>query len=317
MNPRMLIAGLFVLSALAWVTGARAQSNSAQDIPSYRLSVAVAEVSVTFHATDARGLAVPDLKVEEVSLLDDGKPPRKVLVFQSRQDFPLRVGILMDTSESMMGSRSADRAIAIAFTERVLRLPPSQAFVMNFERYSRVDAPWTAQSDALTLGIRNRLPGHIASFGGTALFDAIYSACLNQFSHLDPAAGTNAILLFSDGEDNASRVSVDEAIDACQRSNTAIYAFHSRPRPGADDSGAAALASVAEKTGGRVFLDDDSADVIASDLGTVEAELRAQYRLVYVPPPLVRDGSFHRIELRVPPRVAGVTVRSGYYAPAH
>ena len=195
MNPRMLIAGLFVLSALAWVTGARAQSNSAQDIPSYRLSVAVAEVSVTFHATDARGLAVPDLKVEEVSLLDDGKPPRKVLVFQSRQDFPLRVGILMDTSESMMGSRSADRAIAIAFTERVLRLPPSQAFMMNFERYSRVDAPWTAQSDALTLGIRNRLPGHIASFGGTALFDAIYSACLNQFSHLDPAAGTNAILL--------------------------------------------------------------------------------------------------------------------------
>jgi VWFA-related protein len=320
MYCRTLIAGLFVLTQLAWTAGAAGQTNDpAQDLPSYRLNVAVDEVSVTFHASDARGSAVRDLKLDEVGLLDNGRPPRKMLVFESRQDFPLRVGMLMDMSESMMRKRAADRAIAIAFTERVLRLPPSQGFVMNFDRFSRVDVPWTAQLDALSLGIRNRIvsAGRTASLGGTAVFDAIYSACLNQFSHLDPAGGTHAILLFSDGEDNASRLSVEEAIGACQRNNTAIYAFHARPQAGADPSGAENLASMAEKTGGSVFWDDDPAAVIESDLATIEAELRSQYRIVYRPEALVHDGSFHRIELKVPVRVAAVRVRSGYYAPRH
>jgi Ca-activated chloride channel homolog len=112
-------------------------------------------------------------------------------------------------------------------------------------------------------------------------------------------------------------MSLEEALGACQRSNTVIYAFRDEPDSSHYFTGPKLLAYLAPKTGGRVFPADDTEDSIWSDPKTIESEMRDQYRLVYSPASLKHDGSFHEIELQPPERVARIEVRSGYYAPVH
>jgi Ca-activated chloride channel homolog len=138
--------------------------------------------------------------------------------------------------------------------------------------------------------------------------------CLSEFGHIDNASSGNFILLFSDGEDNASHSSLKLAVDMCRRTDTAIYAFHPEPKFSLS-TGPKILEELAEESGGRVFYDDGSEAEIDNDLRTIEADLRNQYRLIYKPPELKHDGSFHRVELKAPERVDSITIRSGYYAP--
>jgi len=285
-----------------------------QDVPSYGLRVSVDEVVLTFHAADAHGLSVNDLRLEELKLFDNGRP-RKILAFQALQNLPINAGILLDTSESMNQTLAHNRTIAARYAQLLLRQPTDQAFVMKFGPLSEVEQPWTNNANALDAGVR-KLTGYGAvHIHGTALFDAIYRACLNQFGHVDHAGSGNFILLFSDGEDNAGYTSLKEAVDICQRNNTTIYAFRPDPQLGFGSEGPKTLADLVSQTGGRVFNINDSDAEIDDDLRTIEADLRNQYRLIYRPEELKHDGSFHRIQLKPPDRVESVTIRSGYYAP--
>jgi len=320
MHMRLILRSLLVLAFAVCARFCLAQGSQegAQDSPAFRLSVPVDEVALTFHAADAHGLPINDLQLSELKVLDNGKPPGKVLDFRVQQDFPIRAGILMDTSESMEKTRAGDRSIAIRYVQRLLRQKTDQAFVVNFGVLSKISQPWTNDPVALAEGIRNRVlfadgGGHIA---GTAVFDAVYRACLGQFGHIDNAASGNFILLFSDGEDNASRAPLKLAVDTCQHSNTAVYVF--RPRATSSfPTGPESLMELTTQTGGRIFLDEDTEDEINNDLRLIEADLRNQYRLIYKPAELKRDGAFHRIELKAPDRVDSINIRSGYYAPAH
>jgi Ca-activated chloride channel family protein len=318
MREPWIICGALLLTLFAHARRSATQTDASgsQSAAPYRLSVSVDEVSLTFHAADAHGLPVNDLKLTELGLLDNGKPPRKILAFQSLQDFPIRAGILMDMSESMAETRSADRAIAIQYAQRLLRRQTDQAFVMNFKVLSKVAQPWSSDATALTEGIRNLTGGAATGsrFDGTAIFDAIYRACLNQFGRIDSAASGNFILLFSDGEDNGSRASLKQAVDMCQHSNTVIYAFRPGSKVG-DSTGPKTLVELTSESGGRVFRDNGSEAEIYDDLRTIEADIRNQYRLVYRPPELKHDGSFHSIVLKTPQRVDRIVIRSGYYAP--
>jgi VWFA-related protein len=302
--------------AIARRASSQTNASAGEGVPSYNLRISVDEVSLTFHAADAHGFPVNDLKVDELRLLDNSKPPRRVISFQSLENFPIRAGILMDTSESMRETRTSDRAIAIEFARQLFRQRTDQAFIVNFDFLSKMAQPWTNDVTALVDGIRNRngAADRRARADGTAVFDTIYGACMNQFGHIDNAASGNFILLFSDGEDNASRASLQQAVDMCQRANTAIYAFHPEPRS-SFSTGPKTLIELTSETGGRVFYDDDSEAKINEDLRAIEADLRNQYRLIYKPPDLKRDGSFHRVELRGPERVDSINIRSGYYAP--
>jgi VWFA-related protein len=187
---------------------------------------------------------------------------------------------------------------------------------MDFDSQSRVTEPWTSSVAALTAGLRGFAAQGQGRIRGTAIFDAVYRACLNQFGRLERKDTANFVLLFSDGEDNASQASLKDAVDMCQRSNTAIYVFRAQPQD-RFSPGPKTLAELAAMSGGRVFYDDDSDAGIYNDLRTIEADLRDQYRLIYKPADLRRDGSFHRIELKAPERVESIVVRAGYYAPLH
>jgi len=311
-----IICGVLFPALLAQTRGAdgQAEAGAPQTAPSYRLSVAVDEVSLTFHAADVHGLPVNDLKLEELGLLDNGRAPRKVLAFQALLDFPIRAGILMDLSESMQATRAADRGIAIDYTRRLLRKETDQAFVMNFRTLSNVAQTWSSDAGALTEGIRNLTGVPAGGRDGTAIFDAVYRACLNQFGRIENAASGNFILLFSDGEDNASRASLKQAVDMCQHANTVIYAF--RPGgAGGGSTGPRTLEQLTSESGGQVFRDNATEAEINDDLRMIEADVRNQYRLIYRPPELKHDGSFHRIVLKTPERVDSLVIRSGYYAP--
>jgi VWFA-related protein len=318
MRAPLPIYSLFLLMLLKLAPGTEAQTNvaAAESAARYRLGVSVDEVSLTFHAADAHGLPINDIKLDELSLLDNGKPPMRILAFESLRDFPIRAGILLDTSESMEPYLARNRAISIAYAQQLLRQQTDQAFVMKFNFLSEITQPWTSNGIALTAGIHKFAAHGESHIGGTAIFNAVYQACLNQFDKIDHATSGNFILLFSDGEDNASHAYLQQAVSICQRANTAIYAF----RPEAKyslSSGPRTLAELTSETGGRVFFSDDSDATILNDLRIIEANVRNQYLLVYKPAESKHDSSFHRIELSAPERADSVLVRSGYYAPAH
>src|SRR6202041_408731 len=134
---------------------ARAQNNPSQSSAPYRLSVSVDEVILTFHAADTHGLPVNDLKLTDLTLLDNGTPPAKLLDFQLQQNFPIRAGILIDTSGSMSSHLYRDQAIATQYAQQLLRQQTDQAFVTNFDRTSHLIQPWTSNPTALTTSIHN------------------------------------------------------------------------------------------------------------------------------------------------------------------
>jgi len=318
-RPPWIICGLLALALipLALRTDAQTNAATAPGEESYRLQLPVDEVNLTFHAIDVHGLPINDLRLNELSLLDNGKPPRRVLAFQLLQDHPIRAGILIDTSQSMTDHIPGNRAISIDYVQRMLRQQTDQSFVMDFGYISNLKQPWTSDPVALTIGIRKATAGKENPLGGTAIFDAIFRACLYEFGKIDNAASGNFILLFSDGEDNASHTSLQETVDTCQHSNTTIYAFRPESKTGSASTGPKKLADLTSQTGGRIFHDDDSETEIENDLRIIEADIRNQYRLIYNPSGLRHDGSFHRVVLYTPDRTSTINVRSGYYAPAH
>src|ERR1700751_4419628 len=182
-----LTFGLLIVALVAVPLDADAQTQdgAAQSNVPYRLSVSVNEVSLTFHAAGAHGLPIRDLRLDELRILDNGAPPRRIVSFQSMENFPIRAGILLDTSESMEGYRSRNHAISIEYAQRLLRQQTDQAFVMNLDSQSRAIQPGTGDPNALTAGVRRLNPDGNRHLSGTPIFASIYRACLNQFGRLD------------------------------------------------------------------------------------------------------------------------------------
>ncbi len=142
---------------------------------------------------------------------------------------------------------------------------------------------------------------------------AIATAYAQRISH---DTSGNFILLFSDGEDDASYLPLQSAVDMCQQTNTSIYVFRSDAHSGSFSTGLGILSKLAALTGGRVFRDSASPFEIEEDLRIIQANLRNQYRLIYNPAELRHDASFHRIIILPSDRIATISTRSGYYAPA-
>jgi VWFA-related protein len=277
----------------------------------YQINVAVDEVSLTLHAADFHGIPIDDLTQNDLRVLDNGKRPRQIVSFEVHKNLPVHFGVLIDTSRSMLGHLRRNQSIANEYVTQLLRKQTDRAFVMRFDSQSKVLLDWTSNDDAMAAAFRNVAADYASSLGGTALFDSVYKACRDQFGTADPLAG-NFILLFTDGIDNASHVRLQDDIDICQKSNTAIYVFSAEPKS-LFSEGQKTLQQLATQSGGVIFF-DQSSETIWDDLRLIDANLRSQYRLVYKPQHFKRDGSFHRIKLDSPARGGVMTARSGYYA---
>jgi VWFA-related protein len=289
---------------------AQANQGSAADVGVYHLPpVQVNEVSLIFTVTDKHGHYIPNLNQSDFALLDDQRAPAKVNSFHQQINLPLRVGILIDTSSSIRSRFQFEQQSATDFLLRVLRSKNDRAFVMGFDETPTVVTDWTSDQDALETGVEKLSPG-----GGTALFDALYTACRDKLlTSRGPEPERKAIILISDGNDDVSHVYLPEAIKECERAETIIYAISTNWTPSRGE-GDKVLTQLAEETGGEVFF-PPSVEDMATSFKDIEEELRSQYALVYTPADFKTDGSFRTIYLYCYDRRYHVRARKGYFAP--
>jgi Ca-activated chloride channel homolog len=273
------------------------------------IRVTVNEVNLIFTVTDKHGHYIPNLNQSDFALLDNQKAPEKVNSFHQQINLPLRVGIVIDASTSIRSRFQFEQQSATEFLLQVLRAKGDRAFVMGFDVTPTVTADWTNDPDKLETGINKLRPG-----GGTALFDAVYSACRDKLlTERGPEPVRKAIILISDGDDNQSRVYLSEAIKECERAETIIYAISTNWTP-SRGSGDRVLQQLSEETGGEVFF-PPNVEEMATSFKNIEEALRSQYSIVYTPADFKADGAFRTIYLYCYDRRYQVRAKKGYFTP--
>ncbi len=276
----------------------------------FTIPISVNEVYLIFTVTDGKGQFIKDLKLSDFALLDDQKAPAQVFSFQQQTNLPLRVGLLIDTSTSIRRRFEFEQQAAIEFVLDTVHPRSDKAFVMGFDVAPDLKQDWTNDLDLLEGGINALRPG-----GGTALYDAVYTACRDKL--MDSARGQEptrkALVLVSDGNDNQSRVYLDEAIKMCQRADTIVYAIDTNTSP-SREKGDDVLKKISDATGGITFTPERLED-IANGFREIGDELRSQYALAYRPADFKADGSFRPIYLFCNQRRYTVRVSKGYFAP--
>jgi Ca-activated chloride channel homolog len=306
------------LSLLTFGGIAESPQTSANSASSYTLQVSVDEISLTFHAFDAKGMPLTHLTPTDLRLSDEGKPPNRIVMLRSSENLPIRAGFLVDRSGSMQEQLAANRSIISLYASRLIRKGFDRAFVMQFDMDSLMTQEWTDDQASIAAGAATILQEEgrgsrpLSHFLLTAIFDSLYIACRDQWSQERGVATGNFILLFTDGQDNASHVYMNEAVDMCQRTRTAIYVISNSAKSRFSE-GQRTLENLANETGGRVFFNPQS-DQIWKDLQLIEAEQRNQYQLVYKPSGFQPNGVFHRVKLNCSVKGAQIISPSGYYA---
>ncbi len=275
--------------------------------PGYTFHHDVPEVRLQFTVADQQGRLVRNLSPADVRVLDDQSPVPRFTDFERDDNLPLRLGIILDTSDSVKRVLPEEKAAARSFLERVMRPQTDNAFVMAFGGTVRVWQTPTAERQQLTDAVyRIQQPGW-----GTRFYDALYSACAEQLSgHDQDKLVHRAIVVLSDGDDTDSFRSLADVVAIAQRSEIQIYALtlHSSRSPNRGDQ---ILQRLTDATGGRSYVAQTSHDLNGA-FAQIEQELRAQYYVSFPPQP--RPG-FHalRVEVQTPQKLE-IHARQGYYA---
>ena len=271
----------------------------------------VNEVNVVFTVTDKHGRYVKDLKKENFKVVDDNKPAPDIRSFHAETNLPLEVGLLVDASNSVRDRFKFEQQAAVEFLNQTIRPKYDEAFVVGFDVTPEVTQDFTDNTEMLSVGVRALRPG-----GGTAMYDALYFACrdkLMKAQHNGPVR--RAIILLSDGDDNQSHVTREEAIDMAQRADVIVYTI-STNLSGAGHHGDKVLERIADATGGRSYVPFQITEV-ANAFAAIQEELRSQYAISYKPADFITDGRYRSVEILAQGQ-KGLRVRSrrGYYAPS-
>jgi Ca-activated chloride channel homolog len=268
----------------------------------------VNEVRVVFTVTDRHGRYIKDLKSSDFKVIDDQKLA-EMRSFHNETDLPLQVGLLVDASNSVRDRFKFEQEAAIEFLNSIIRRGYDTAFVVGFDATPEVTQDFTDNTEGLSAGVRMLRAG-----GGTAMYDALYFACRDKLMKREQAGPVRrAIILLSDGDDNLSHVTREEAIEMAQRAEVIVYTI-STNISGVKDKGDKVLERIAEATGGRAFFPFQMREVSDSFL-SIQEELRSQYAVAYRPADFVADGRYRTIEIIAQEKGLKVRTRKGYYAP--
>jgi Ca-activated chloride channel family protein len=269
----------------------------------------VDEVNVIFTVTDKHGRFIKDLQKDSIRVLDDHKPPSSVVAFRAETDLPLRVGLLIDASNSIRDRFRFEQEAAMYFLSQIIRPRSDEAFVLGFDTTAEVTQDFTDNSEKLAHGIRMLRPG-----GGTAMYDAIYYSCRDKLMTARAQGPVRrAVILLSDGEDNQSRVTLGETIEMAQRAEVILYAISTNVS-NIKMRGDKVMEKMAEATGGRAFFPFKIEDV-SNAFAEIQDELRSQYAVAYKPADFTADGRYRTIEILADNKRYHVRSRKGYYAP--
>ena len=291
------------------------QAQTPQIITTVRVVKLVATVM------DRRHKFVTDLNQSDFEILEDGHPQRPTLFFR-QTDLPLRIGMLLDTSNSIRERLHFEKDAAIDFLYNVIRRGKDMAFVMTFDNEPEIIQDYTQDLDQLSSVIQQQNAG-----GGTALNDAIYMAS-QKLEQAPPATEPGqdvrrVLVLISDGDDNLSDRAMSDSIEMADKAGVSIYSISTNndwvtvdtptPEKLHLTEGDKILAQMADETGGRVFF-PYRVDDLAQSFLDIGNELRSQYLIGYPPPYGSPDGQFHKIDVKVDRKGLIVRTKKGYYA---
>ncbi len=268
----------------------------------------VTRVNMLFTVTDRTRALRYRSDQERIPGIRRTRSRKSILEFTSETDLPLRLAILIDTSNSIRERFHFQQEAATNFVNSVVR-DQDKATVVSFDTAAELAVDMTNNTNDLENAIRRLRPG-----GGTALYDAIYYACKEKLMKDQPMYKfRRAMVILSDGDDNDSRYSRDQALEMAQRADTVIYTISTNISH-VETDGDKVMRYFAEQTGGVCFFPFEAKDLNQS-FENIANELRHQYNLFYRPEPLNNDGRYHEVQIKVKGRKdLIVRARRGYYA---
>jgi Ca-activated chloride channel family protein len=304
----LALALVIIVPSLAQAPPAAPKTSPADnsDLPVIRLEVT--RVPLLFTVSDKKGHFVTDLKQNEFDVIES-KKSQNILSFQGESDLPLRLAVLIDTSNSIRERFKFQQEAATNFIDTAVRHGKDLAMLVSFDTSAELVSELTDDTEKLNRAIRNLRPG-----GGTALYDAIYFTAQKLSKEQPPEEFRRAIVVLSDGDDNQSRWTRDQALEMAQKADVVIYTI-STNSTGLEAPGDKVLRYFAQETGGQTFTPFKVSDLDQS-FENIANELRHQYIIVYRPEPFKADGLYHNVDVKVKNRKdLVVRARHGYYAP--
>lgn len=373
-SRRTLLSALSFLPAARLIGGQQTQPEAESQPPQFSSNVKVVNVFATVR--DKQGQIVKNLTKDDFVLQEDGRP-QTIRYFAQQSDLPLTLGLLVDTSGSERRMLGTERDASYTFLQQVLRPDRDKAFLIHFDRevellqdltssraklekaLDQLDRPEWSNNNGNQGGSGNGggngnggwggnggggggyggRRGGGGMHGGTTFYDAIYLACDDV---LHKQTGRKALVMLTDGEDNASKVSLDEAIRTAQRSDTLGFAvriadeegsgfgppmgmgrhggFGGGPYGGGRQSmnrpdGKKILQQIAKETGGAYF-DVSKKKTVDEIYSEIEEDLRNQYSLGYTSDRPDTETGYRKIQVTVKQKGVIVQARDGYYAGA-
>jgi len=285
-------------------------------------------VDVLFSVVTKHEKLVTDLNREDFKVFDDNAE-QEITSFSQPTDLPLRIGMVLDTSNSIRERLKFEQDAAIDFLFNALRRGKDQAFLMTFDDGAQIIKDFTGDTGDLRDTILKQRAG-----GGTSLYDAVYAASDHLLNKSPMPPGPNsdvrrALVVISDGDDNSSNRSRGESVEMAQRAGVIIYSISTSTdwvTTGAEkdpakrinrkyekDEGDKVLDQLAAETGGRAFFPYEIDDLGQSFLD-IGDELRHQYALAYSPAGRSPDGKYHTIRIQTDRKDVIVRARKGYYS---
>jgi len=305
----MRIVGILGILALALCAQTPKPVTGEDQDEKTRITLDVTRVQLLFTVSDKRGRFITNLAKDDFEVFE-AKKPQPIVEFTAETDLPLRLAILVDTSNSIRDRFKFQQEAATDFIHTVVRANEDKAVIVSFDTAAELVADLTDDVDKLTTAIRGLRPG-----GGTAMYDAIFFACRDKLMQDQPKFKfRRAMVILSDGEDNQSRWTRDQALEMAHKADVVVYSI-STNRSGTETDGDKVLKYFADQTGGQAFFPFKAQD-LAQSFENIANELRHQYNVLYRPEPLKTDGLYHPVDVKVRGRKdLVVRARHGYYAP--
>ncbi len=320
MNQATRALSLLVVSVAGWgqaAPPAPAQDAAQQPVTTLKVVTGLVAISAVVKSKD--GEAKTGLTKDDFVLKQDGKE-QPIHFFSRGSDLPLSLALMVDTSGSQQTFIGDEALASDVFFETMLGRPEDRAMLVQFDSSILELKGMTSSASALHFAL-SRVTQRGSGSGGTLLYDAIYEVAQKVLAN---EKGRKAMVILTDGGDNGSRRTIEEAVEQAQRADVQIYSVLYSMRnslsagttgiPPAFDSGLAALQKMSESTGGHVFTVSRTLS-LREIFEKIGQDLRLQYELGYKPPPDTQPNSYHKLELKAKDKKLTVQARKGFFEP--
>jgi Ca-activated chloride channel family protein len=301
---------LFLAAALSAGPGASAPStpgvSRSAETASFTIRKRVEETHLSFSVKDRHGNAVAGLKAADLLVVEDGLPVKDITSFYRYDDLPLRVVVMLDTSDSMRDGFATERRMAESMLGRMVRSSADEVSIVSFSATSQTTQ--SGERGSVLTEVRKLRPA-----GQTALYDTLCKSVQALIDRPEITPVRRAIVLFSDGEDDWSRHNLLDVIALAQQAEVPVYAIsvHSRKL---EFPGDPIMRRLAEATGGRAFFPGNY-DHFEKIYQAIHSDLRAHYVIGFRPDERAKLPGYHTLKLAIPERKVEIRARTGYYVP--